>query len=156
MTTQNQEGINLHPLIKLVVPEATFYSIVDKVKNEKTPSRKLANEFNYSLVAINSIRSKAISMGLLERPIGVLKMMETLQKRRESGIKFTKKSAKSTKSTNFTKLTKEVNRGIKITTPLEKEPLSNSKFVNIKFGEIEVVVEKSANIVITKDKIVIN
>jgi hypothetical protein len=34
--------------------------------------------------------------------------------------------------------------------------LSNSKFVNIKFGEIEVVVEKSANIVITKDKIVIN
>jgi hypothetical protein len=153
MTTQNQEGINLHPLIKLVVPEATFYSIVDKVKNEKTPSRKLANEFNYSLVAINSIRSKAISMGLLERPVGVLKMMETLQKRRESGIKFTKKSAKST---NFTKPTKEVNRTIKITTPLEKEPLSNSKFVNIKFGEIEVVVEKSANIVITKDKIVIN
>jgi UDP-glucose 6-dehydrogenase len=150
MTTQNQEGINLHPLIKLVVPEATFYSIVDKVKNEKTPSRKLANEFDYSLVAINSIRSKAISMGLLERPIGVLKMMETLKKRRESGIKFTKKSAKSTK------LTKEVNRSIKITTPLEKEPLSNSKFVNIKFGEIEVVVEKSANIVITKDKIVIN
>jgi hypothetical protein len=153
MTTQNQEGINLHPLIKLVVPEATFYSIVDKVKNEKTPSRKLANEFDYSLVAINSIRSKAISMGLLERPVGVLKMMETLKKRRESGIKFTKKSAKST---NFTKLTKEVNRSIKITTPLEKEPLSNSKFVNIKFGEIEVVVEKSANIVITKDKIVIN
>jgi hypothetical protein len=153
MTTQNQEGINLHPLIKLVVPETTFYSIVDKVKNEKTPSRKLANEFNYSLVAINSIRSKAISMGLLERPVGVLKMMETLQKRRESGIKFTKKSAKST---NFTKPTKEVNRSIKITTPLEKEPLSNSKFVNIKFGEIEVVVEKSANIVITKDKIVIN
>jgi UDP-glucose 6-dehydrogenase len=150
MTTQNQEGINLHPLIKLVVPEATFYSIVDKVKNEKTPSRKLANEFDYSLVAINSIRSKAISMGLLERPVGVLKMMETLKKRRESGIKFTKKSAKSTK------LTKEVNRTIKITTPLEKEPLSNSKFVNIKFGEIEVVVEKSANIVITKDKIVIN
>jgi UDP-glucose 6-dehydrogenase len=150
MTTQNQEGINLHPLIKLVVPEATFYSIVDKVKNEKTPSRKLADEFNYSLVAINSIRSKAISMGLLERPVGVLKMMETLKKRRESGIKFTKKSAKSTK------LTKEVNRTIKITTPLEKEPLSNSKFVNIKFGEIEVVVEKSANIVITKDKIVIN
>ena len=153
MTTQNQEGINLHPLIKLVVPKATFYSIVDKVKNEKTPSRKLANEFDYSLVAINSIRSKAISMGLLERPVGVLKMMETLQKRRESGIKFTKKSAKST---NFTKPTKEVNRTIKITTPLEKEPLSNSKFVNIKFGEIEVVVEKSANIVITKDKIVIN
>jgi hypothetical protein len=153
MTTQNQEGINLHPLIKLVVPEATFYSIVDKVKNEKTPSRKLANEFDYSLVAINSIRSKAISMGLLERPVGVLKMMETLKKRRESGIKFTKKSAKSTK---LTKLTKEVNRTIKITTPLEKEPLSNSKFVNIKFGEIEVVVEKSANIVITKDKIVIN
>ena len=153
MTTQNQEGISLHPLIKLVVPEATFYSIVDKVKNEKTPSRKLANEFDYSLVAINSIRSKAISMGLLERPVGVLKMMETLKKRRESGIKFTKKSAKST---NFTKLTKEVNRSIKITTPLEKEPLSNSKFVNIKFGEIEVVVEKSANIVITKDKIVIN
>ena len=150
MTTQNQEGINLHPLIKLVVPEATFYSIVDKVKNEKTPSRKLADEFNYSLVVINCIRSKAISMGLLERPIGVLKMMETLKKRRESGIKFTKKSAKSTK------ITKEVNRGIKITTPLEKEPLSNSKFVNIKFGEIEVVIEKSANIVITKDKIVIN
>ena len=150
MTTQNQEGINLHPLIKLVVPEATFYSIVDKVKNEKTPSRKLADEFNYSLVAINSIRSKAISMGLLERPVGVLKMMETLKKRRESGIKFTKKSAKSAK------LTKEVNRTIKITTPLEKEPLSNSKFVNIKFGEIEVVVEKSANIIITKDKIVIN
>ena len=153
MTTQNQEGINLHPLIKLVVPEATFYSIVDKVKNEKTPSRKLANEFNYSLVAINCIRSKAISMGLLERPMGVVKMMETLQKRREVGLTRTKKVAKPT---NFTKLTKEVNRGIKITTPLEKEPLSNSKFVNIKFGEIEVVVEKSANIVITKDKIVIN
>jgi hypothetical protein len=150
MTTQNQEGINLHPLIKLVVPKATFYSIVDKVKNEKTPSRKLANEFDYSLVAINSIRSKAISMGLLERPVGVLKMMETLQKRREVGLTRTKKVAKPTK------LTKEVNRGIKITTPLEKEPLSNSKFVNIKFGEIEVVVEKSANIVITKDKIVIN
>ena len=147
MTTQNQEGINLHPLIKLVVPEATFYSIVDKVKNEKTPSRKLADEFNYSLVAINCIRSKAISMGLLERPIGVVKMMETLQKRREVGL---------TRAKKVPKLTKEVNRGIKITTPLEKEPLSNSKFVNIKFGEIEVVVEKSANIVITKDKIVIN
>jgi hypothetical protein len=150
MTTQNQEGINLHPLIKLVVPEATFYSIVDKVKNEKTPSRKLADEFNYSLVAINSIRSKAISMGLLERPIGVVRMMETLKKRKEVGLTRTRKSTKTTK------LTKEVNRSIKITTPLEKEPLSNSKFVNIKFGEIEVVVEKSANIVITKDKIVIN
>jgi hypothetical protein len=150
MTTQNQEGINLHPLIKLVVPEATFYSIVDKVKNEKTPSRKLADEFNYSLVAINCIRSKAISMDLLERPIGVVRMMETLKKRREVGLTRTKKLAKPTK------LTKEVNRTIKITTPLEKEPLSNSKFVNIKFGEIEVVVEKSANIVITKDKIVIN
>ena len=147
MTTQNQEGINLHPLIKLVVPEATFYSIVDKVKNEKTPSRKLADEFNYSLVAINCIRSKAISMGLLERPVGVVKMMETLQKRREVGL---------TRAKKVSKLTKEVNRTIKITTPLEKEPLSNSKFVNIKFGEIEVVVEKSANIVITKDKIVIN
>jgi hypothetical protein len=147
MTTQNQEGINLHPLIKLVVPKATFYSIVDKVKNEKTPSRKLANEFDYSLVAINCIRSKAISMGLLERPVGVVKMMETLQKRREVGL---------TRAKKVPKLTKEVNRGIKITTPLEKEPLSNSKFVNIKFGEIEVVVEKSANIVITKDKIVIN
>ena len=147
MTTQNQEGINLHPLIKLVVPEATFYSIVDKVKNEKTPSRKLADEFNYSLVAINCIRSKAISMDLLERPIGVVRMMETLKKRREVGLTRTKKLAKPTK---------EVNRSIKITTPLEKEPLSNSKFVNIKFGEIEVVVEKSANIVITKDKIVIN
>jgi hypothetical protein len=147
MTTQNQEGINLHPLIKLVVPEATFYSIVDKVKNEKTPSRKLADEFNYSLVAINCIRSKAISMGLLERPVGVVRMMETLKKRREVGLTRTKKLAKPTK---------EVNRSIKITTPLEKEPLSNSKFVNIKFGEIEVVVEKSANIVITKDKIVIN
>jgi hypothetical protein len=150
MTTQNQEGINLHPLIKLVVPEATFYSIVDKVKNEKTPSRKLADEFNYSLVAINCIRSKAISMGLLERPIGVVRMMETLKKRKEVGLTRTRKSTKTTK------LTKEVNRSIKITTPLEKEPLSNSKFVNIKFGEIEVVVEKSANIVITKDKIVIN
>ena len=150
MTTQNQEGINLHPLIKLVVPEATFYSIVDKVKNEKTPSRKLADEFNYSLVAINCIRSKAISMDLLERPVGVIRMMETLKKRREEGLTRTKKLAKPTK------LTKEVNRSIKITTPLEKEPLSNSKFVNIKFGEIEVVVEKSANIVITKDKIVIN
>jgi hypothetical protein len=150
MTTQNQEGINLHPLIKLVVPEATFYSIVDKVKNEKTPSRKLADEFNYSLVAINCIRSKAISMGLLERPVGVVRMMETLQKKREVGLTRTRKSTKTTK------LTKEVNRSIKITTPLEKEPLSNSKFVNIKFGEIEVVVEKSANIVITKDKIVIN
>jgi hypothetical protein len=150
MTTQNQEGINLHPLIKLVVPEATFYSIVDKVKNEKTPSRKLADEFNYSLVAINCIRSKAISMGLLERPVGVIRMMETLQKKREVGLTRTRKSTKTTK------LTKEVNRSIKITTPLEKEPLSNSKFVNIKFGEIEVVVEKSANIVITKDKIVIN
>ena len=147
MTTQNQEGINLHPLIKLVVPEATFYSIVDKVKNEKTPSRKLADEFNYSLVAINCIRSKAISMGLLERPVGVVRMMETLKKRREEGLTRIKKVAKPTK---------EVNRTIKITTPLEKEPLSNSKFVNIKFGEIEVVVEKSANIVITKDKIVIN
>jgi len=147
MTTQNQEGINLHPLIKLVVPKATFYSIVDKVKNEKTPSRKLANEFDYSLVAINCIRSKAISMGLLERPIGVVRMMETLQKKREVGL---------TRAKKVPKLTKEVNRGIKITTPLEKEPLSNSKFVNIKFGEIEVVVEKSANIVITKDKIVIN
>jgi hypothetical protein len=147
MTTQNQEGINLHPLIKLVVPEATFYSIVDKVKNEKTPSRKLANEFDYSLIAINCIRSKAISMGLLERPIGVVKMMETLQKRREAGL---------TRAKKVPKLTKEVNRGIKITTPLEKQSLSNSKFVNIKFGEIEVVVEKSANIVITKDKIVIN
>jgi hypothetical protein len=147
MTTQNQEGINLHPLIKLVVPEATFYSIVDKVKNEKTPSRKLADEFDYSLVAINCIRSKAISMGLLERPVGVVKMMETLQKRREVGL---------TRAKKVPKLTKEVNRGIKITTPLEKQSLSNSKFVNIKFGEIEVVVEKSANIVITKDKIVIN
>jgi UDP-glucose 6-dehydrogenase len=147
MTTQNQEGINLHPLIKLVVPETTFYSIVDKVKNEKTPSRKLADEFNYSLVAINCIRSKAISMDLLERPVGVVRMMETLKKRREEGLTRTKKVAKPTK---------EVNRTIKITTPLEKEPLSNSKFVNIKFGEIEVVVEKSANIVITKDKIVIN
>jgi hypothetical protein len=147
MTTQNQEGINLHPLIKLVVPEATFYSIVDKVKNEKTPSRKLANEFDYSLVVINCIRSKAISMGLLERPVGVVRMMETLKKRREVGL---------TRAKKVPKLTKEVNRGIKITTPLEKEPLSNSKFVNIKFGEIEVVVEKSANIVITKDKIVIN
>ena len=147
MTTQNQEGINLHPLIKLVVPEATFYSIVDKVKNEKTPSRKLADEFDYSLVVINCIRSKAISMGLLERPVGVVKMMETLQKRREVGL---------TRAKKVSKLTKEVNRTIKITTPLEKEPLSNSKFVNIKFGEIEVVVEKSANIVITKDKIVIN
>jgi hypothetical protein len=147
MTTQNQEGINLHPLIKLVVPEATFYSIVDKVKNEKTPSRKLADEFNYSLVAINCIRSKAISMDLLERPVGVVRMMETLKKRKELGLTPTKKLAKPTK---------EVNRSIKITTPLEKEPLSNSKFVNIKFGEIEVVVEKSANIVITKDKIVIN
>jgi hypothetical protein len=147
MTTQNQEGINLHPLIKLVVPEATFYSIVDKVKNEKTPSRKLADEFGYSLVVINCIRSKAISMGLLERPIGVVRMMETLQKKREVGL---------TRAKKVPKLTKEVNRGIKITTPLEKEPLSNSKFVNIKFGEIEVVVEKSANIVITKDKIVIN
>ena len=147
MTTQNQEGINLHPLIKLVVPEATFYSIVDKVKNEKTPSRKLANEFDYSLVVINCIRSKAISMGLLERPVGVVKMMETLQKRREVGL---------TRAKKVPKLTKEVNRDIKITTPEEKEPLSNSKFVNIKFGEIEVVVEKSANIVITKDKIVIN
>jgi hypothetical protein len=150
MTTQNQEGINLHPLIKLVVPKATFYSIVDKVKKEKTPSRKLADEFNYSLVAINCIRSKAISMGLLERPVGVVRMMETLQKKREVGLTRTRKSTKTTK------LTKEVNRSIKITTPLEKEPLSNSKFVNIKFGEIEVVVEKSANIVITKDKIVIN
>jgi UDP-glucose 6-dehydrogenase len=147
MTTQNQEGINLHPLIKLVVPKATFYSIVDKVKNEKTPSRKLADEFNYSLVAINCIRSKAISMDLLERPVGVVRMMETLKKRREKGLTRTKKVAKSTK---------EVNRSIKITTPLEKQSLSNSKFVNIKFGEIEVVVEKSANIIITKDKIVIN
>jgi hypothetical protein len=73
--------------------------------------------------------------------------METLKKRREEGLTRTKKVAKPTK---------EVNRSIKITTSLEKEPLSNSKFVNIKFGEIEVVVEKSANIVITKDKIVIN
>jgi len=153
MTTQNQEGINLHPLIKLVVPKATFYSIVDKVKNEKTPSKKLADEFNYSLVAINCIRSKAISMGLLERPVGVVRMMETLQKKREVGLTRTRKSTKLTKPT---KLTKEVNRDIKITTPLEKEPLSSSKFVNIKFGEIEVVVQKSANIIITKDKIVIN
>ena len=150
MTTQNQEGINLHPLIKLVVPKATFYSIVDKVKNEKTPSKKLAEEFNYSLVAINCIRSKAISMGLLERPVGVVRMMETLQKKREVGLTCTRKSTK------LTKLTKEVNRDIKITTPEEKQSLSNSKFVNIKFGEIEVVVEKSANIIITKDKIVIN
>jgi UDP-glucose 6-dehydrogenase len=150
MTTQNQEGINLHPLIKLVVPEATFYSIVDKVKNEKTPSKKLAEEFGYSLVAINCIRSKAISMDLLERPVGVVRMMETLQKKREVGLTRTRKSTKTTK------LTKEVSRNIKITTPEEKQALSNSKFVNIKFGEIEVVVEKSANIVITKDKIVIN
>jgi hypothetical protein len=150
MTTQNQEGINLHPLIKLVVPEATFYSIVDKVKNEKTPSKKLADEFGYSLVAINCIRSKAISMDLLERPVGVVRMMETLQKKREVGLTRTRKSTKTTK------ITKDVSRNIKITTPEEKEPLSNSKFVNIKFGEIEVVVEKSANIVITKDKIVIN
>ena len=150
MTTQNQEGISLHPLIKLVVPEATFYSIVDKVKTEKTPSKKLAEEFDYSLTAISCIRSKAISMGLLERPVGVLRMMETLQKRREVGLTRAKKVPKSTK------LTKEVNKDIKITTPEEKQSLSNSKFVNIKFGEIEVVVEKSANIIITKDKIVIN
>jgi hypothetical protein len=153
MTTQNQEGINLHPLIKLVVPEATFYSIVDKVKNEKTPSKRLAEEFGYSLVAINCIRSKAISMDLLERPVGVVRMMETLQKKREVGLTRTRKSTKLTK---LTKLTKEVNRDIKITTPEEKQSLSSSKFVNIKFGEIEVVVEKSANIIITKDKIVIN
>ena len=147
MTTQNQEGISLHPTFNIVVPKKTFYAIVDKVKGEKTPSKKLAEEFNYSLTVINHIRSKAISMDLLERPIGVTRMMETLKQRRALGIPRFKSPSKTTK---------EVSKNIKITTPKEKESLPTSKFVNIKFGEIEVVVEKSANIVITKDKIVIN
>ena len=45
MTTQNQEGISLHPVFNLVVPNETFYAIVDKVKTEKTSSKKLAEEF---------------------------------------------------------------------------------------------------------------
>jgi hypothetical protein len=147
MTTQNQEGISLHPVFNLVVPNETFYAIVDKVKTEKTSSKKLAEEFNYSLTIISHIRSKAISMDLLERPIGVVRMMQTIQKRKELGIPRFK---------NTSQITKEVSKNIKITTPREKESLPTSKFVNIKFGEIEVVVEKSANIVITKDKIVIN
>lgn len=147
MTTQNQEGISLQPVFNLVVPNETFYAIVDKVKTEKTSSKKLAEEFNYSLTIISHIRSKAISMDLLERPIGVVRMMETIQKRKELGIPRFK---------NTPQITKEVSKSIKITTPKEKESLPTSKFVNIKFGEIEVVVEKSANIVITKDKIVIN
>lgn len=147
MTTQTQEGISLHPVLNLVVPKKTFYAIVDKVKTEKTSSKKLAEEFNYSLTVISHIRSKAISMDLLERPIGVTRMMETIEKRKALGI---------TRFKNTSQTTKEVSKNIKITTPKEKESLPTSKFVNIKFGEIEVVVEKSANIVITKDKIVIN
>ncbi len=147
MTTQNQEGISLHPVFNLVVPKETFYAIVDKVKTEKTSSKKLAEEFNYSLTIISHIRSKAISMDLLERPIGVVRMMQTIEKRKALGIPRFK---------NTPQTTKEVSKNIKITTPKEKESLPTSKFVNIKFGEIEVVVEKSANIVITKDKIVIN
>lgn len=147
MTTQNQEGISLHPVLNLVVPNETFYAIVNKVKTEKASSKKLAEEFNYSLTIISHIRSKAISMDLLERPIGVVRMMETIEKRKALGIPRFK---------NTPQITKEVSKNIKITTPKEKESLPTSKFVNIKFGEIEVVVEKSANIVITKDKIVIN
>jgi len=147
MTTQIQEKIDLRPKIAQRIPSTTFYAIIDKIKKHKTPSRVLANDFLYSMSTINAVRCKAISLGLLERPKGVIKMMETIEQKKALGIPRFKESSQATK---------EVSKNIKITTPVEKDSLSASKFVNIKFGEIEVVVEKSANIIITKDKIVIN
>lgn len=140
MITETQEEIDLRPKSIQKIPSTTFYAIIDRIKEHKTPSRVLANDFHYPMAIIHTIRSKAISLGLLERPVGVVKMMKAIQKKKDLGIVRKR----------------EVSKNIKINIPTEKESLPTSKFVNIKFGEIEVVVEKSANIIITKDKIVIN
>ena len=145
MITETQEEIDLRSKSIQKIPSTTFYAIIDRIKEHKTPSRVLANDFHYPMAIIHTIRSKAISLGLLERPVGVVKMMKAIQEKKDLGIVRKRKVSK-----------KEVSKNIKINIPTEKESLPTSKFVNIKFGEIEVVVEKSSNIVITKDKIAIN
>lgn len=147
MTNQIEEGIDLRPKSVTVVPRVVFDQIIQKVKNERATTKQLSEEFNYSTTVLSFIRSRAIALGLLERPASVDKMMQVKAEKKALGLSVRKKSPSKIK---------EVSKNIKITTPIEKDSLSASKFVNIKFGEIEVVVEKSSNIVITKDKIVIN
>ena len=147
MTNQIEEGIDLRPKSATVVPRVVFDQIIQKVKNERATTQQLSEEFNYSTTVLSFIRSRAIALGLLERPPGVDKMMQVKAEKKALGLSVRKKSSSKTK---------EVSKNIKITTPIEKDFAPTSKFVNIKFGEIEVVVEKSANIIITKDKIVIN
>ena len=147
MTIQTEEGIDLRPKMALIVPRATFDAIIAEVKEKQASTKQLAEEFNYSTLAISFIRSRAIALGLLPRPIGTEKMMQVKEAKRMMGL-YTKKSSNPT--------TKEVSRNIRVTTPIQKDSLPTSKFVNIKFGEMEVVVEKSASIVITKEKIIIN
>lgn len=147
MTNQIEEGIDLRPKSATVVPRVVFDQIIQKVKNERATTQQLSEEFNYSTTVLSFIRSRAIALGLLERPPGVDKMMQVKAEKKALGLSVRKKSPSKTK---------EVSKNIKITTPIEKDYAPTSKFVNIKFGEIEVVVEKSANIIITKDKIVIN
>jgi hypothetical protein len=143
MKTQNQEDIILHKANNIVLSRDVFYQMMDKINNDGLNAGQLSEEFGYSRQHIYEIRKVGIKEGLIKQSPTVLKMLET----RKTNNKPRAKKAKKTLI---------VDKQIQFISPQEKETPANSKFVNIKFGEIEVIVEKSANIVITKEKIVIN